>query len=76
MAQVDHVIDARAKEIVGGGAGKYHGRTPRYQPLLKIKLGVLRSRDQPSGPVFMRAPGILQVRLLREGLHNARRSVS
>jgi hypothetical protein len=24
MAQIDHVIDARAEEIVGGGAGKLH----------------------------------------------------
>ena len=40
MAQVDHVIDARTEEIVGGGAGKQHGRTPRKQPLLEIKLGV------------------------------------
>ena len=28
MAQVDHVIDTRAKEIVGGGAGKHHGGLP------------------------------------------------
>jgi hypothetical protein len=44
MAQVDHVVDARAEEIVGGGAGKHHGRTPRKLPLLEIKLGVLRTR--------------------------------
>ncbi len=42
MAQVDHVIDARAEEIVGGRAGKDRGRTPRNQPLLEIELGHLR----------------------------------
>jgi len=47
VAQVDHVIDARAEEIVGGGAGKQHGRTPRKQPLLDSKLGVLRPQYHP-----------------------------
>jgi hypothetical protein len=30
MAQVDHLIDAAAKEIVGGAAGQ-HQKTPRNQ---------------------------------------------
>jgi hypothetical protein len=47
MAQVDHVVDARAKEIVGGGAGKHHGRTPRKQPLLDIKPGVRTIGNHP-----------------------------
>jgi hypothetical protein len=63
MAQVDHVVDARAKEFVGGGAGKHHGRTPRKQPLLDIKLGVQTIGNHPRSPVFMRGPGILQGRL-------------
>jgi hypothetical protein len=49
MAQLDHVVDARAKEIVGGGAGKQHGRTPRKLPLLKTKLGFLGIRNHPEG---------------------------
>jgi hypothetical protein len=34
MVQADHVVDARAKEIVGGGAGKHHGRTPESVKIL------------------------------------------
>ncbi|MDP3886092.1 hypothetical protein, partial [Hydrogenophaga sp.] len=45
----DHVVDARAKEIVGGRAGKQHGRTPRKLPLLEIKLGVRAIRNHPKG---------------------------
>ena len=67
MAQVDHVADARAKEIVGGGAGKHHGRTPRKQPLLDIKLGVRTIGNHPRSPVFMQGLGVLQGRLLRLG---------
>jgi hypothetical protein len=64
MAQIDHVVDARAEEIVGGGAGKHHGRTPRKQPLLEIKLGETAIGRHPRKPVFMRVPGIVQGRLL------------
>jgi hypothetical protein len=48
MAQVDHVIDARAEEIVGGGAGKQHGRTPRKQPLLKSNWEFRRIGNHPT----------------------------
>ena len=63
MAQVDHVVDARAEEIVGGGAGKQHGRTPRKQALLEIKLGETTIGNHPRSPVFMRLPGVVQGRL-------------
>ncbi len=46
LVQVDHVINAQAEEIVGGGAGKHHGRIPRKHPLLEIKLRALRPQDQ------------------------------
>jgi hypothetical protein len=62
VAQVDHVLDARAKEIVGGGAGKHHGRTPRNQPLLDIKLGVLTIGNHPRTPAFIRVVGVIQGR--------------
>jgi len=39
MAQIDHVIDARAEEIVGGGAGKLHKKLP------EIKRYGLSSRE-------------------------------
>jgi hypothetical protein len=39
MAQVDHVINARAEKIVGGGAGTQHGRTPNNWCLTGIKPG-------------------------------------
>ena len=29
VAQIDHVINAGAKEIIGGRAGKHDGKTPR-----------------------------------------------
>jgi hypothetical protein len=45
MAQVDHVIDARTEEIIGGGTGKQHGRTPRNLPLVEFKLRVPAIRD-------------------------------
>lgn len=54
MAQVDHVIAARKKEIIGGWTSKQHGRTSRKQPLLEIKLGVLRSRDHPRSQCLCR----------------------
>ncbi len=38
MAQVDHVVDARAEEIVGGGAGK-HRKTPGKRAVKPIKSG-------------------------------------
>jgi hypothetical protein len=31
MAQIDHVIDARAEKIVGGGAGKLHKKLPEIR---------------------------------------------
>jgi hypothetical protein len=65
MAHVDHVVDTRAKEVVGGGAGKQHGRTPRTLPLLEIKLGVRAIRNHPESPVFMQVAGVLQGRLSR-----------
>jgi hypothetical protein len=68
VAQVDHVVDARAEEIVGGGAGKHHGRTPRKQPLLETKLGETTIRRHPRKPVFMRVPGIVQGRLSQSDL--------
>jgi hypothetical protein len=68
MAQVDHVVDARAKEIVGGGAGKHHGKTPRKLHLLEIKLGVQTISNHPESPVFMRVSGVLQGRRLTFGL--------
>jgi hypothetical protein len=39
MAQIDHVIDARAEEIVGGRAGKLHKKLP------EIKRKGLSSRE-------------------------------
>jgi hypothetical protein len=47
MAQVDHVVDARAEEIVGGGLGNHRCRTPRNQPLLEFKLEVPAIRNHP-----------------------------
>ena len=64
MAQIDHVVNTRTEEIVGGGAGKQHGRTPRKLPLLEIKLGDSSIGIHPTKPVFMRAQGVLQGGLL------------
>lgn len=50
-AQVNHVIDARAEEFGGGGAGKHQSRTPRKNPLLEIKLVVLRPDVIPEASV-------------------------
>jgi hypothetical protein len=60
MAQIDHVIDARAKEIVGGGAGKHHGRTPRKLPLLEIKLGVLTIGKHLESKCLRQLPGFFR----------------
>lgn len=37
MALVNHVVDARTEEIVGGGASKQRGRTPSNWCLTGIK---------------------------------------
>jgi hypothetical protein len=82
MAQIDHVVDARAKEVVGGGAGKHHGRTPRKQPLLNIKPGVPVIGIHPRCPVFMRVLGVTQgrqssgvfIKVTRSGQSRVRRS--
>jgi hypothetical protein len=60
VAQVDHVVDARAKEIVGGGAGKQHGRTPRKQPLLEIKLGVAAIGNHPESQFLCELRGFFR----------------
>ena len=47
MAQIDYVIYARTEEIIGGGTGKQHGRTPRNLPLLEFKLRVSAIGNHP-----------------------------
>jgi len=41
MAQIDHLVDARAEEIVGGGAGEHHGTK-----LPEIKADALSEREK------------------------------
>lgn len=48
-AQIHHMSDARAKEIVGSEASNHRGRTSRKQPLLNITSGVLRAPFHPKG---------------------------
>jgi hypothetical protein len=56
-------ICERAKEIVGGGAGKHHGKTLRNQPLLDIKMGVRSISNHQKTLVFMWVAGGIQGRL-------------
>lgn len=62
IAQVDHMVDARAEEIGDGGAGKQRGITPRNQRRSTIKPGVPPIGDHPRCSVFMRALGVVQER--------------
>ena len=45
LESVREMGSTSTSEIVGGGAGKQHSRTPRNQPLLEFKLGVLQLQN-------------------------------
>jgi hypothetical protein len=62
--QADHVVDAHAKEIIGGGASKLQEPTSTTQPLFEFKLKALTIDTLREIPVVMLASGILQGRLI------------
>lgn len=41
------MIDARTEEVIGGGTGKQHSRTPRNLPRVEFKLGVSTIGNHP-----------------------------
>src|SRR5690606_35625413 len=59
--QVNHLVDAGTEKVIGGGAGKHYGKTPRKQPLLDNKPGVPGIGNCPNHQCLCGLRGLFRV---------------